>query len=61
MVKKRKPQKKGSSRMPPTGVGLMTFLDEKTGGPEVRPELVIGLALAFIALSIIALVFFKTA
>lgn len=60
MVKKRKPQKK-SSRLPPTGVGLMTFLDERTGGPEVRPELVIGLALVFIAVSIVAIVFFKSA
>jgi len=61
MVKKRKPQRKGSSRLPPTGVGLITFLDEKTGGPEVRPELVVGLALVLIALSIIALIFFKPA
>jgi len=61
MVKKRKPQKKGQTKLPPTGVGLVTFLDEKTGGPEIRPEILVGFAIAVIGLSIGALVFFPPA
>jgi preprotein translocase subunit Sec61beta len=59
MSKKKKPKKsKDSSRLPPTGIGLITFLDEDTGGPKISPEIILLLSFLFIVASLAAVLLF---
>jgi len=57
---KKKGSKRSGSRLPPAGLGLVTLLDEETGGLKIKPELVIVGALVFIVASIAGLFFFPT-
>ncbi|MCW4015750.1 MAG: preprotein translocase subunit Sec61beta [Candidatus Bathyarchaeota archaeon] len=57
MSVKRKKQRDGA-RMPAQGAGLLRFFEEDTRGVKVRPELAVILAVALIAGSILATVFF---
>jgi len=50
--------KRSRSRLPATGIGIMSLLDEDTGGLKVKPELIIVGALIFIAASVVGLIFF---
>jgi preprotein translocase subunit Sec61beta len=61
MSTKKKPSKRNRSRLPPTGLGLITMLDEETGGLKVKPEVIIVGGLLFIAASVAGLFFFPTA
>ena len=54
----RKKKKKEGARMPAQGAGLLRFFEEDTRGIKVRPELAVILAIALIAGSILATVFF---
>jgi len=57
-------KKKGSkrrSRLPPTGLGLVTMLDEDTGGLKLKPEVIVVGALLFIGLSVVGLFLFPAA
>lgn len=54
----RKKKKQDGARMPAQGAGLLRFFEEDTRGIKVRPELAVILAVALIAISIIASVFF---
>lgn len=58
---KKKGSKRGGSRLPPTGLGLVTMLDEETGGLKVKPEVIIVGALIFILASVAGLFFFPAA
>jgi preprotein translocase subunit Sec61beta len=44
--------------MPAQGAGLLRFFEEDTRGIKVKPELAVGLAIALIAGSILATIFF---
>jgi preprotein translocase subunit Sec61beta len=56
MSKKKK--KKESSPMPAASAGLLRFFEEETEGVKVRPEILVGSAVALIILCILAQVFF---
>jgi len=58
MSKTKQKKSKGTSRLPPTGIGLVTFLDEDIEGPKITPLVVLGLSIVFIALSLLALIIF---
>ncbi|MBO3762736.1 MAG: preprotein translocase subunit Sec61beta [Candidatus Brockarchaeota archaeon] len=62
MSKKSKSKKsKDSSRLPPTGIGLVTFLDEDTGGPKINPEIILLVSFLFIVISLAAVLLFPVA
>ncbi len=54
MSKKRK----DSAPMPAASAGLLRFFEEETEGIKVRPELLVGISVALIVISIIARIFF---
>jgi len=53
-----KKKKKKESPMPAASAGLLRFFEEETEGIKVRPELLVGLAIALIIVCVLAHVFF---
>ena len=54
----RKKKKRDGARMPAQGAGLLRFFEEDTRGLKVRPEVAVILAIALIASSLMATIFF---
>ena len=54
----RKKKRGEGARMPAQGAGLLRFFEEDTRGIKVKPELAVVLAIALIAGSLLATVFF---
>jgi preprotein translocase subunit Sec61beta len=44
--------------MPAASAGLLRFFEEETEGVKIRPELLVGLSVALIVLSVLVKVFF---
>lgn len=57
-MSRKKKKKEKASPMPAASAGLLRFFEEETEGVKVRPELLIGLAIALIILCVLAHVFF---
>jgi len=55
-VSKKKKEKK--SPMPAASAGLLRFFEEETEGIKVKPEILVGLAVALIIVCVLAQVFF---
>lgn len=55
MSKKKKDKK---SPMPAASAGLLRFFEEETEGIKVKPEILVGLAVALIIVCVLAHVFF---
>jgi preprotein translocase subunit Sec61beta len=55
-VSKKKKEK--SAPMPAASAGLLRFFEEETEGVKVRPEILVGLAIALIVVVVLARVFF---
>lgn len=53
-----KKKKERSAPMPAASAGLLRFFEEETEGVKVRPELLVGLAIALIVICILAHTFF---
>lgn len=51
-------KKRESSPMPATGAGLLRFFEEETEGIKIKPEILVGMAIALIVVCILANVFF---
>jgi len=51
-------KKDKSSPMPAASAGLLRFFEEETEGVKVRPEILVGFAIALIVLCILAHVLF---
>jgi len=58
MSTKKKKAQRNRSRLPPTGLGLITMMDEDTGGIRIKPEVVIVGGLLLIIASVAGLFFF---
>jgi len=56
--KMSKKKKKKESPMPAASAGLLRFFEEETEGVKVRPELLMGLAVALIVVCVLAQIFF---
>jgi len=50
----RERRRRSESQMPATSAGLLRFFEEETPGIKMRPEMVIVIAAALIALSLIS-------
>ncbi len=46
--------------MPAASAGLLRFFEEETEGIKIRPELLMGLAITLVVISVIAKIFFPT-
>jgi preprotein translocase subunit Sec61beta len=57
MSKVRKKKRDKSAPMPAASAGLLRFFEEETQGIKIRPELVVGLAVALMLAAIFARVF----
>ncbi len=55
MSKKKKKEKSGP--MPAASAGLLRFFEEETEGIKVKPEILVGLAIALIVICVLARVF----
>ena len=44
--------------MPAASAGLLRFFEEETEGVKVRPELLVGLAVALVVVCVLAQIFF---
>ncbi|MFC1505929.1 preprotein translocase subunit Sec61beta [Thermoproteota archaeon] len=55
----RQKKRKREAPMPAASAGLLRFFEEETSGIKLRPEIVIILAIALIAVSLIAQSTFK--
>jgi preprotein translocase subunit Sec61beta len=53
-----KKKKKDSSPMPAASAGLLRFFEEETEGVKVRPELLVGAAVALVIVCVLANIFF---
>jgi preprotein translocase subunit Sec61beta len=53
-----KKKKKKESPMPAASAGLLRFFEEETEGVKVRPEILMGLAVALIVVCVLAQTFF---
>jgi preprotein translocase subunit Sec61beta len=53
-----KKKKKKEAPMPAASAGLLRFFEEETEGIKVRPELLVGSAIALILICVLAQVFF---
>jgi len=53
-----KKKKKKESPMPAASAGLLRFFEEETEGVKVRPELLMGLAVALIVVCVLAQILF---
>jgi len=51
-------KKKDSAPMPAASAGLLRFFEEETEGIKVRPELLVGIAITLIVVSVLANIFF---
>lgn len=51
-------KKERSGPMPAASAGLLRFFEEETEGIKVRPEMLVGLAIALIVVCALAHVFF---
>jgi len=51
-------KKKKESPMPAASAGLLRFFEEETEGIKVRPEILMGLAVALIVVCVLAQIFF---
>jgi len=54
-----KKKKEKSAPMPVASAGLLRFFEEETEGIKVRPEILMGLAIALMIICILANVFFR--
>ncbi|MDI6690877.1 MAG: preprotein translocase subunit Sec61beta [Candidatus Bathyarchaeota archaeon] len=52
-----KKKKEKSAPMPAASAGLLRFFEEETEGVKVRPELLVGLAIALIVVVVFARIF----
>ncbi|MDH7563376.1 MAG: preprotein translocase subunit Sec61beta [Candidatus Bathyarchaeota archaeon] len=55
-MSKKKKEKAGP--MPAASAGLLRFFEEETEGVKVRPEILVGAAVALIVVCILAQIFF---
>jgi preprotein translocase subunit Sec61beta len=53
-----KRKKKKESPMPAASAGLLRFFEEETEGVKIKPEVLVGLAIALILVCVLAHVFF---
>jgi preprotein translocase subunit Sec61beta len=53
-----KKKKENKSPMPAASAGLLRFFEEETEGIKVRPEILVGFAMALIIVCVLANVFF---
>lgn len=53
-----KKKKKKESPMPAASAGLLRFFEEETEGVKIRPELLVGLAVALIIVCVLGHMFF---
>ncbi len=53
-------KKENKSPMPAASAGLLRFFEEETEGIKIRPELLMGLAITLVVISVIAKIFFPT-
>jgi len=53
-----KRKKRESAPMPAASAGLLRFFEEETEGVKVRPEILVGLAVALVIICVLAHVFF---
>lgn len=53
-----KKKKEKASPMPAASAGLLRFFEEETEGVKVRPEILVGLAVALVVVCALANVFF---
>lgn len=51
-------KKKKEAPMPAASAGLLRFFEEETEGIKVRPEILVGLAIALIIICVLADVYF---
>lgn len=51
-------KRKSESPMPAASAGLLRFFEEETEGVKVRPEVLVGLAVALIVVCVVAQVSF---
>jgi preprotein translocase subunit Sec61beta len=51
-------RRKGESPMPAASAGLLRFFEEETEGIKVRPEMLVGLAVALIIVCVLAHVYY---
>jgi len=56
--KMSKKKKKKESPMPAASAGLLRFFEEETEGVKVRPEILMGFAVALIVVCVLAQIFF---
>ena len=54
-----KKKKEKSAPMPAASAGLLRFFEEETEGVKVRPEILVGLAIALIIVCVLANVFLR--
>jgi preprotein translocase subunit Sec61beta len=50
-------RKKDTGPMPAGSAGLLRFFEEETEGVKVRPELLVGMAVTLIVVSVLAKIF----
>ncbi len=53
-------KKENKSPMPAASAGLLRFFEEETEGIKIRPELLMGLAITLVVISVIAKIFFPS-
>ncbi|MCK4313488.1 preprotein translocase subunit Sec61beta [Candidatus Bathyarchaeota archaeon] len=53
-----KKKKKKEAPMPAASAGLLRFFEEETEGIKVRPELLVGFAIALVVVCVLAHMFF---
>lgn len=53
-----KRRKRNESPMPAASAGLLRFFEEETEGIKVRPEMLVGLAVALIIVCVLAHVYY---
>jgi len=58
LLEMSKRKRKKDSPMPAASAGLLRFFEEETEGVKVKPEMLLGLAVALIIVCILAHVFF---
>jgi preprotein translocase subunit Sec61beta len=51
-------RKKSDAPMPAASAGLLRFFEEETEGVKIRPEILVGFAIALIIVCVLAHVFF---
>ena len=54
-----KKKKEKSAPMPAASAGLLRFFEEETEGIKVRPEFLVGFAIALMIVCVLANVFFR--